>query len=91
MVIMGGVDRLGAVYATGPRRGLRTNYDYLRANLGIASQSGDGTVTGLFTPSDGGGNMTEPVTVLGFRRGPTLAGYWCRAVLSLEVPAGYFT
>lgn len=87
MVVMGGVNSAGVEIADGPKQGLIDNVAYLRGALGIASQAGDGTVTLSWEQPDGT-ILNEPVTVEGFRRGPTLPGYWCRAVLSLEVPAG---
>lgn len=89
MLFAGGLTRLGAVNAN-PAQGLIDSFVYVRSNIGIGSQSGDGTVTASWQ-QPGGATLTESVTVLGLRRGPMLAGYLCRAVLSIEVPAGIIT
>lgn len=89
MIFVGGVNRLGVVYAN-PAQGLIDNFVYVRSNIGIGSQTSDGTVTLSWT-QPGGAVLTEPVTVLGLRRGPMQAGYWCRATLSIEVGQGIIT
>lgn len=87
LIVVGGVNRFGAEIAAGPRQGLIDNVAYLRTNLGVGLQTGDGTVT-LSWQQPSGTTLTEPVTVEQVRRGPTLPGFCCRVVVSMEVPAG---
>lgn len=86
MVILGGVDSDGNVNAD-QMAGLVANVEYLQANLGFASATGDGTVTAVWHRSNAT-TKTFPVTVLGLHCSKLTDRPQLSAVLELSIPAG---
>lgn len=74
--------------ATDPEEQLLVNLAYLDAQLGIASQSGDGTVTCVHTWPSG---TTKTASCHTFPVRPAVqAGFYARCVLTLNVLGGRF-
>ena len=70
--------------------GLVTNVEYLRVNLGIASQAGDGTVVASWARPDGT-TRTAAVHVISPLRVRPRNREFAQAVLTLSLPNGRFT
>ena len=87
MVIYGDVDRLGATpanYVTG----LRTNVEYLRANVVAPPGGSSGTRSAVLTLPDAT-TLTEDVHVTGMQLGDMrLDGLWAKAVIEISIPSG---
>lgn len=73
--------------------GLLTNFDYLKANLGLASETGDGTVGAIFHRGDLD-QLTAEVHFLGFKGSRTSGSgtpSLLRTTFDISVPVGRFT
>lgn len=70
--------------------GLITNFDYLKANLGLAEPSGDGTVPAVFHRGDLD-SLTTDVHFLGFKGTATKGTGVIRTTFDISNPAGLWT
>lgn len=70
--------------------GLLTNMDYLKANLGLAEETGDGTVPAVFHRGDLN-SLTADVHFLGFKGTSTKGTGLLRTTFDISVPAGAWT
>lgn len=84
--IHGDYDKDGVAY-TDPQQGVTTNRRYLADNLGVASTTGDGTVTFVWHQPDGT-ELSAPVHVLGFRGSQLQNAAQILARLDLSFPTG---
>lgn len=88
LFVDGAWDRLDAAVAN-PRNGLIANLEWLKANLGIALASGDGTVTAVWHRPDGS-TKTAAVHVLGLIGVQKTSPATAMTTLDLSIPAGVF-
>ncbi len=88
MTIIGSVDRNNSVQSD-QMAGLVANVEYLTSNLGIASASGDGTVTAIWHRSDST-TKSAAVTVLGLHCSKLTDRPMLSAVLEVSLPLGVF-
>lgn len=89
LIVRGVVDRNGTPQANAAH-GFKANCDYLIANLGLGSTSGDGTVTATYHDADGTTTKTASVIVRSFTPGDLGTHRDAACVLELVVPAGQF-
>jgi hypothetical protein len=84
--VFGMNDHAGVAHSD-PRMGLVANAEYLQANLGIGSSSGDGSVTCVWHRRDSSTKTFSAYVVglVGFRK---QAPIWATTTLDLVVPAG---
>lgn len=89
LIVFGEKDHNGDPHAE-PKQGCKDNVAYLRANLGIASQTGDGTVAAVWHQNDGTELEANVRVVL--HPGRKAGGGTLRFMpLDLIVPDGEFT
>lgn len=86
MQVFGYKDQDGGAIAD-PLEGLLTHAAYLRANLGLAESTGDGTVPATFHRGSLG-NLTGDVTVLAITDWQNIGGREATFRLDLSIPAG---
>lgn len=89
MMVFGTQDQDNTPYSD-PLLGLYANRDYLRANLGLAESTGDGTVNAVFY-RDSLADLTGDVTVLAMADWQTVRGIEATFRLDLSIPAGELT
>jgi hypothetical protein len=88
LAVAGDVDHATGATNDDPYQGVLDNLAFLKANLGFADQSGDGTVSASWVQPDGT-TITTTVTMLPFQP-QLLAGGHATGTLSFEVAAGEF-
>lgn len=90
MHVYGWRDQAGAAI-TVPLVGLATHRDYLRANLGIGSLTGNGTVATTFHRGGAPADQTGYVHVLAMADWENVGGREATFRLDLSIPAGELT
>ena len=84
-----GTPRFDGVPQTDTVMGLITNIEYLRVSLGVASQSGDGTVTASWLRGDGTTRTADAHVITPLRIRPQNREV-ALGVLTLSLPDGQF-
>lgn len=84
-----GVNNVSGTPYADRKLGLVINAEYLKANIGIAYATGNGTVTATWHRTDGS-TKTAAVHVLGLIGSVKHAPYWATSSIDISVPLGVF-